>query len=164
MKSKVLSAGRTGSGRRRQLSIAIKQSLRELRNQLAQLNRQVGSRVDLKDVDLDCLDLIARDGPLSPSALAERAGVHPATLTGILDRLERDGWVTRDRVASDRRAVLVRVLGDRTATMVRHYAGMNASMDRICARYGEADLELIVDFLRRTIDAGRDATDELAGK
>jgi hypothetical protein len=39
---------------------------------------------------------------------------------------------------------------------------MNTSMDRICAGYGETELELLADFLRRTADAGRNATDELA--
>jgi hypothetical protein len=64
--------------RRRRLSAAIKESLRELSIQLSLLNHHVGARVDLKDVDLDCLDLINRHGPLSPSALARRAGLHPA--------------------------------------------------------------------------------------
>jgi len=41
---------------------------------------------------------------------------------------------------------------------------MNAAMDRICAGYGEADLELISEFLSRTIEAGRSATDGLAGE
>jgi DNA-binding MarR family transcriptional regulator len=150
--------------RRRGLSVAIKQSLRELRNQLSLLNRHIGARVDLKDVDLDCVDLIARHGPLSPSALAQRAGLHPATMTGILDRLERDGWVTRDRVPSDRRAVLVGALRDRNAEMIRLYSGMNAAMDQICAGYADAELELIADFLRRTTNAGRNAADELAGE
>jgi hypothetical protein len=40
---------------------------------------------------------------------------------------------------------------------------MNASLDQICAGYTDAELELLADFLRRTTDAGRDATDELAG-
>jgi hypothetical protein len=56
-----------------------------LRNQLSLFNRQVGAQ-DLKDVDMDCLDLINRHGQLSPTALARRAGPHPATRTGILDR------------------------------------------------------------------------------
>src|SRR6266545_4170113 len=93
--------------RRRRLTTAIKESLRDLRNQLALLNHQVGARVELKDVDLDCLELISRHGPLSPSALARRAGLHPATVTGILDRLERGGWIARQRDPSDRRAVTV---------------------------------------------------------
>jgi hypothetical protein len=69
--------------RRRQLTRAIKESLRELSNQLSLLNRHVSAHIDLNDTDLDCLELINRHGPLNPSALARRAGLHPATLTGI---------------------------------------------------------------------------------
>src|SRR5713101_700275 len=97
---------------RRRLSTEIKESLRELSIQLALLNHQVVARLDFNDGDLPCLDLIARYGPLSPSALARRAGLHPATITGILDRLERGGWAIRERDPSDRRAVTVRALRD----------------------------------------------------
>jgi DNA-binding MarR family transcriptional regulator len=145
------------------MATEIKESLRELSIQLSLLNHQVGAHADLKDVDLDCLDLINRHGPLSPSALARRAGIHPATMTGILDRLERGGWITRERDPADRRAIAVRALRDRNAELFGLYSGMNSSMDRICAEYEESELELLADFLRRTTDAGRTATDELAG-
>ena len=148
---------------RRRLITAIKGSLRELSNQLSLLNHHVGSRVDLKDVDLDCLELVNRHGPMSPSDLARSAGLHPATMTGILDRLERAGWVVRERDPSDRRAVLVRVRRDRGGELFRLYAGMNAAMDQLCATYSDEQLELLADFLRRTTDAGRDATEQLAG-
>src|SRR6266542_447336 len=148
--------------RRRRLAAAIRESLRELAIQLSLLNHQVGAHLELRDVDLDCLDLINRHGPLSPSALARRAGLHPATMTGILDRLERAGWVARERDPADRRAVVVRALRDRNAELFRLYEGMNSSMDQICAGYADDELELIADFLRRTTHAGRDAADELA--
>ena len=148
---------------RRRLTASIKQSLRALSIQLSLLNHQVGAHAGLNDVDLDCLDLIARHGPISPSALAQRAALHPATITGVLDRLERGGWVVRERDPSDRRAVVVRPLRDRSAELVRLYGGMNASMNEICAGYDEAELEVLAEFLRRTVDAGRSATDKLAG-
>jgi DNA-binding MarR family transcriptional regulator len=154
----------SSSGRlRRRLATEIKESLRELSIQLSLLNHQVGAHADLKDVDLDCLDLISRHGPLSPSALSRRAGIHPATMTGILDRLERGGWIARERDPADRRAIAVRALRDRSAELFRLYSGMNSSMDRIVADYEESQLELVADFLRRTTHAGRTATDELAG-
>src|SRR5882672_2629755 len=105
-----LSASADALRRRKRLSVAIKQSLRELRMQLSLLNLHVGAHLDLKDVDLDCVDLISSHGPLSPSALARRAGLHPATMTGILDRLEKGGWIVRERDpgAADRRAVSLR--------------------------------------------------------
>ena len=88
---------RTPARRRRRLATEIKESLRDLSIELSLLNRQVVTRIDLKDGDLPCMELIARQGPLSPTALARRAGLHPATVTGILDRLERGGWVVRER-------------------------------------------------------------------
>jgi DNA-binding MarR family transcriptional regulator len=156
----------SGPRRRRRLTVGIKESLRELANQISLLNHQVGTRLELKDVDLDCLDLIARDGPLSPSALARRAGLHPATMTGILDRLQRSGWITRvrDPEAADRRAVTIRVIRDRGAEIYHLYAGMNTALDRICANYSEEQLLVLADFLLRATQAGRAATDDLANE
>ncbi|WP_433004520.1 MarR family transcriptional regulator [Kribbella sp. CA-294648] len=150
--------------RRRRLATEIKDSLRVLSNQLSLLNHQVGAQLALKDVDLDCLDLISREGPLTPSMLARRTGLHPATMTGILDRLQRGGWITRERdpEATDRRAVMIRALRDRSAEVFQAYSGMNTTMDAVLAEYSAADLELLVDFLQRTTAAGQTATSELA--
>ena len=148
--------------RRQQLSTEIRDSLRELGIRLALLNHHIGARLELKDVDLDCLNLIDRHGPLSPSTLARRTGQHPATMTGILDRLERGGWIARDRDPSDRRAVLIRALSGRNADMMGLYSGMSASMNKLLAGYGDTDLELIADFLRRSANAGQNAADDLS--
>jgi len=147
---------------RRRLTTQIKDSLRDLRNQLSMLNRQVGARLELKEIDMDCLDLISREGPLSPSIVARRAGLHPATMTGILDRLERAGWIARERDPADRRAVTVRALPDRGSEMFGLFSGMNTAMDDLCAEYDEEQLTLLADFLRKTTDAGLNATRQLA--
>src|SRR3954469_7843885 len=146
---------------RQRTASEIRDSLRELRIQLALLNYRVGSQAELKDVDLDCIDILDAYGPLSPSALARRAGLHPATMTGILDRLERGGWIVRDRDPSDRGAVIVRVVTDRHGDPVRPYRDMARSMNKLLAGYSASELETIADFLRRTVDAGRDATQKL---
>jgi DNA-binding MarR family transcriptional regulator len=151
------------SRERRRLTTAIKDSLRELTNQVSLLNRQVGTKVELRDVDLDCLDLISREGPINPSVLARRTGLHPATMTGILDRLQRSGWIARERdpEAPDRRAVIVKALRERGGEIFRLYSGMNSSLDDICAAYTDAELGVLADFLRRATDAGRMATEKL---
>ena len=48
---------------------------------------------------------------LTPSVLAEKAGVTRATMTGLLDGLEREGLVQRKHLASDRRSSGVRLTG-----------------------------------------------------
>ena len=70
--------------------------------------------------------------------------------------------MARRRDPSDRRAVVVQAVRDRNAELFGLYSGMNTSMDQICAGYDDTELELLADFLRRTTNAGRDATDELA--
>jgi DNA-binding MarR family transcriptional regulator len=148
--------------RTRQRSIsAIRDSLRDLRIQLALLNYRVGSQVELKDAELDCLDMLDVYGPLSPSELARRAGMHPATMTGVLDRLERGGWIARERDPADRRSVLVRILRDRYGELLRHYTGMNRAMNKLLAGYSDEELTVIADFMRRTAEAGRQATEDL---
>ena len=149
---------------RGRLNRAIKESLRDLGAQLSLLNHSVGTRLDLKATDLECLDLITRDGPVSPSTLARRAGLHPATLTGILDRLERGGWIERGRDPSDRRGVVVQAARGRGAEVLRLYlveSGMNTAMDQICAGYEDKDLQLLTGFLRQTADAARTAAEKL---
>jgi DNA-binding MarR family transcriptional regulator len=157
---------RTGSDdadrRRRRAGGEIKRTLRELNNQVALLNNQVGARVDLRPLDLDCLDVVAIHGPLSPSDLARRAGLHPATITGILDRLEKTGWIVRERDEVDRRSVCVRALPDRAGELFRLYSGMNDSMDEIFADYDDAQLATLADFLTRAAAAGRTATTDLS--
>lgn len=53
------------------------------------------------------LGCVALEGPLSQADLAERMGIEPPTLVGILDRMERDGWILREACAEDRRRKIV---------------------------------------------------------
>jgi DNA-binding MarR family transcriptional regulator len=150
----------------RRLGQAIRASLREVGAQLSRLNHEVGGRLDVRAADLECLDHISREGPLSPTSLAKLTGLHPATLTGILDRLERDGWISRDRDPDDRRGVVISAERARGAEILRLYlveSGMNPALDEILSGYSEAELRVIADFLRRTAGAGRAAADLLSG-
>jgi DNA-binding MarR family transcriptional regulator len=145
--------------RTRRTVTELKAAMRDLRVQLSLLNHHVGAQADLKDADLDCLDLISIYAPISPGALAKRAGLHPATMTGILDRLERGGWVARERDVNDRRAIVIRMLPERNREMYRLYAGMDSLMDEICDGYDNDQLELITEFFRRAAGAGQLATE-----
>ena len=67
------------------------------------------------------------DGPLPQTQLAGRCRVEDQTMSRTLERLERDGYVARDRDTADRRRVLVSRTAAGTAALA-------------AASQGEADL------------------------
>jgi MarR family transcriptional regulator, transcriptional regulator for hemolysin len=54
------------------------------------------------------LGWLALEGELSQTELAAKMMVEPPTLVGILDRMERDGWICRHNCPSDRRKNIIR--------------------------------------------------------
>ena len=53
--------------------------------------------------------LASEEGETTAGCLAKRAELSPASMTAMLDQLERDGYVTRRRSEEDRRQVNVRL-------------------------------------------------------
>ncbi|MBI4606948.1 MAG: MarR family transcriptional regulator [Planctomycetes bacterium] len=53
---------------------------------------------------------LALEGELTQSQIAERLRVAAPTIVGILDRMERKGWIRREPAPGDRRKKLVRPL------------------------------------------------------
>ncbi|MCG8586352.1 MAG: MarR family transcriptional regulator [Pirellulales bacterium] len=49
------------------------------------------------------LGYLSLEGTLSQCELADRMRIEPPTLVGILDRMERDGWIRREPCPDDRR-------------------------------------------------------------
>jgi DNA-binding MarR family transcriptional regulator len=151
-----------GAGRDKQLRAAIRHRLRTLGIELSLLNHRIAAGLQLSDTDLDALNVISRYGPVSPRVLAQRCGLHPATTTGVIDRLERGGWVSRERDPADRRGVLVRFISGRGTEMAHLYAGMNTSMREILESYSDDELTLIAGFLERTAEASSRAAAKLS--
>src|SRR6187397_2137203 len=81
----------------------------------------VAASLGINPTDLRCLQLIAEESDLTPSRLAELSGLTSGAVTGVLDRLEREGFVRRDADPDDRRRVFVRVDPKRMAAMAAAY-------------------------------------------
>jgi MarR family transcriptional regulator, transcriptional regulator for hemolysin len=54
------------------------------------------------------LGWLALEGELTQTELANKMMIEPPTLVGILDRMERDGWIARHDCPTDRRKKIVR--------------------------------------------------------
>jgi DNA-binding MarR family transcriptional regulator len=73
------------------------------------LTKEVARQVELTGPQLTVLKLLEGVGDLSLSALSERIRAQNSTVTGIIDRMEREGLVVRARSTEDRRVVNIRL-------------------------------------------------------
>lgn len=89
----------------------ILRSLRRILRTVDQHGRSLARLQGLTGPQLICLREIQRSGPVNPSVLARTVSLSPATMTGILDRLEARGLVKRRRRNRDKRQVLVQLTG-----------------------------------------------------
>lgn len=80
------------------------------------------------------------DGVVDASHLAEQSCILPSSLTGVLDRMERDGLICRSRIRSDQRKVLIG-LTERSLAIVGDMQGVIELQYRLIEeRMGQADL------------------------
>jgi DNA-binding MarR family transcriptional regulator len=97
------------AGRRAQLAALIRQYQRDI----DAFDQAVAERVGLSRTDLRCLDLVLEltiaGTPATPRRLAEAASLTPSTITSVLDRLERAGYVRRTREQANRRQVALQL-------------------------------------------------------
>ena len=149
------------SSERRHRVVLVKRHLREVNNQVSLLSHRVSASAELRNIDLDTLDYLSQHGAQSASVLAKGIHLHPATMTGVLDRLEKGGWIRRERDTVDRRAILISIAPTRNADLVRLYAGMDSAMNAVVAAFSDDELDVIIDFLKRTTEAGELSTESV---
>ena len=85
----------------------ILRSIRRIIRATDLYSRRLASEHHLTTPQLLCLRLLAQEGPLTPGALAKEMYLSQATITGVLDRLEKRDMVQRRRDQSDRRKVSI---------------------------------------------------------
>lgn len=134
-------------------------ALRRLNTVLAGANRVVAARLGLNESDLAILDVLAQDGPQTPSTLARRTRMRATTLASALRRLEEGDWVERRVSATDRRSVSIELTGaDRLAAV---YRPANERLSALAADMDEADRGRVIALLTEVVALIEDETEVL---
>jgi DNA-binding MarR family transcriptional regulator len=131
----------------------VNELLREMSGQSILLSEAIARRAGLSSADLEVLGALEQHGPLSAGQLAERTGLSPAAVTGLIDRLERAGVAARRPDAKDRRRVLVEV-GPGAAQVAELYRALEQDALRILRRREPDELAVIADYLRDMRELG----------
>ncbi|CAM5227798.1 DNA-binding MarR family transcriptional regulator OS=Streptomyces albaduncus OX=68172 GN=FHS32_000636 PE=4 SV=1 [Streptomyces griseoloalbus] len=117
----------------------------------ALFNQALADRLGLHPTDLQCLNLLTLEpGPVTTGRIAELTGLTTGSATRLVDRLERAGYVVRERDAGDRQAVLVAPVPERTAEVARVWERVGGGWFALFADLDDRELALFVEHMRRT--------------
>jgi DNA-binding MarR family transcriptional regulator len=139
-----------GDPERAELLSALNAEFRQLSAATVLFHQAVADRLGMNVTDHKCADILERHGPLTAGELAEGTGLTTGAITGVIDRLEKAGFVRRAKDPGDRRRVIIeprrrrmeRVIGPLFESMARAAA-------ELCAHYSTEQLAVIRDFTAR---------------
>ncbi|MEU4419541.1 MarR family transcriptional regulator [Actinoplanes sp. NPDC024001] len=134
----------------------------ELSTAVVLFHEAIARRLGLNAAEHKALGAIMRAGPMPIGALAPELGVGVTALTGIVDRLERAGYVLRQPDPADRRRVLLVANPDKSPDLESIFGELGRSMGEFMSRYDERETAVIVDYLDNTIRVLREQIDKLA--
>lgn len=110
---------------------------------------KVAAQMGLSATDEKCLDLAMRaDGPVTAGKIAELSGLSTGAVTGVIDRLERAGYVRRVRDPHDRRKVLVEVTVGDVDKFGEVFEVARQAMIEVLEQFDERELEVIERYLK----------------
>ncbi len=87
----------------------IMQSLRRIFKAIQDYSQEVSHKFGITGPQLWALKTLAENGSLPLGELSKRMYLHPSTVSGVADRLEKKGYVERGRIQEDRRVVTVQL-------------------------------------------------------
>jgi DNA-binding MarR family transcriptional regulator len=85
--------------------LEIVDNIRRVFQVISDSSRKAERETGLTGPQLWAIRIVAEEAPIKVSDLARRMYLHPATVVGILDRLEKRGMISRVRSREDRRVV-----------------------------------------------------------
>jgi DNA-binding MarR family transcriptional regulator len=121
----------------------------------------VADRLGISSSDLECLDFLNLEGRVTAGRLAEVTGLTTGAITGVVDRLEKAGFVQRERDENDRRKVYIATNPANVARIGAFYGPLQRAVWKDWATYSDEELLLLLRFAAQSYTTMRAATADL---
>lgn len=126
---------------------------RELSTMIVLSHSRIAEQMGLSGTDHKCLELAMRaKEPLTAGQIAQLSGLSTGAVTGVIDRLERRGFVRRVRDPHDRRKVLVEVAGFDEHRYLHLFQNVIDLTERVLAQFTPAEWEVLERYNQTLLD------------
>lgn len=126
-------------------------------------NQAAAAGLGIHPTDLQCLNLLNLEpAPLTTGQIAELTGLTTGSATRLVDRMERAGFVTRQRDPKDRRRVFVVPVPERSARIREFFQEKGDAFTGLRDELSTEELGVVTGFLRRAREISQAQVAELA--
>lgn len=125
-------------------------------NTLLRESRRLFRPAGLSDAQFNVLNILAqKEGDLSQSELSEILVVDRSNITGLLDRMEKSGWVMRQVASGDRRKYHVQLTAEGRKLWRRIYPKYEEAVVTAVRTVGIENAKRTIDTLARLEQAAK---------
>jgi DNA-binding MarR family transcriptional regulator len=132
----------------------IVDKFREMSTEAVMFHQAVADELGLYITDHKCMDIIHRFGAMPAGRLGEMTGLTTGAITGMIDRLEKAGYVRRANDPKDRRKTIVEPLRnkklERKIEMI--FTPLHERMHKFLSSYSDGELTFLLDAMTKLIE------------
>jgi DNA-binding MarR family transcriptional regulator len=158
MKSAILSK----SDRENLIDELVYLSGRELSAVQIMFLEAVADKIGLNITDMRCLNFIHRsDKTISAKDLVRITGLTTGAITGVIDRLEKSGFIRRGGDSADRRLVIITPVPEKRAEVEMLFNSINRRRHRMVSSMNDRELTIAKDFMEKNMAVLKEEIDNL---
>jgi DNA-binding MarR family transcriptional regulator len=126
-------------------------------------HQNIADVLGLHITDHKCLDLIRQYGAMPAGRLAELTGLTTGAVTGIIDRLEKAGYVRRANDPKDRRRTIVEPTQNKKweRKIEAIFIPFHERMHKLLSSYSESELDFLLDVSTKTVELTHEESKKL---
>ena len=143
---------------REEIIQAIIEKRREMSTETIMFHQSVADVLGLHITDHKCLDLIRQYGAMPAGRIAELTGLTTGAVTGIIDRLEKAGYVRRANDPKDRRRTIVEPIRNKKweRKIEAIFIPFHERMHKLLSSYSDGELDFLLDVLTKSVEQIRE--------
>jgi DNA-binding MarR family transcriptional regulator len=132
----------------------INQKFREISTETIMFHQAVADVLGLHITDHKGLDLIYRYGHMPAGRLAELTGLTTGAVTGIIDRLEKTGYVRRVNDPEDRRKTIIEPTRNKKLERKLEiiFTPLSMRMHKLLSSYSDNELAFLIEVLTKSLE------------
>jgi DNA-binding MarR family transcriptional regulator len=107
----------------------------------------MAQKIGVSHTDLKSAEILNETGPITAGELSKITGLSTGSVTALINRLEKSGYVKRERDQLDGRRVMIAPIPERQEQIKSHYQSLSMATKELCSAYNEQELMLIDKFI-----------------